>query len=207
METDENTGIDLSLYLDAFNTIVSAMKSLDREDRIRLLTAIAVLFDLPLPSARSMPSRIGEAPLNPIASTTGSFSEDRSQSPKEFLFEKQPQTDMDRVACLAYYLAHYRGTPHFKTLDISKLNTEAAQLKFSNATKTVDNALRAGLLVPASKGQKQLSAAGERYVQALPDKTAARAALVRARPKRRIKMKGSDEHSEESSDSDESSDQ
>ena len=55
-----------------------------------------------------------------------SFSDRQELSPKEFLFQKQPKTDVERVACLAYYLTHYRGTPHFKTVDISKLNTEAA---------------------------------------------------------------------------------
>jgi len=46
-------------------------------------------------------------------------------SPKDFLLEKQPRTDVERIACLAYYLTHYRATPHFKTIDLSILNTEA----------------------------------------------------------------------------------
>lgn len=53
--------------------------------------------------------------------------------PKEFMVQKRPRTDIERVACLGFYLTHYRDTPHFKTLDISKLNTEAAQPKFTNA--------------------------------------------------------------------------
>lgn len=115
------------------------------------------------------------------------FSEDRTQSPKDFLRDKQPFTDIDRVACLAYYLAHYRDTPHFKTLDISKLNTEAAQIKLSNPTYTVDNAARAGLLVPAAKGTKQISTMGELYVQALPDREAAKSVLANTRTRRRGK--------------------
>jgi hypothetical protein len=105
-------------------------------------------------------------------------------SPKEFLLEKQPRTDVERVACLAYYLTHYREMPHFKTLDLSKLNTEAAQPKFSNAANSTNNAVKRGYLVPATKGQRQLSAAGERFVQALPDRDAAKAAMTSARPKR-----------------------
>ena len=46
--------------------------------------------------------------------------------------------------------------PHFRTVDISKLNTEAAQIKFANAAYTVTNATNAGFLVPAGKGNKQL---------------------------------------------------
>jgi hypothetical protein len=90
-----------------------------------------------------------------------SFSEDRTISPKQFMLEKQPRTDVEKVACLAYYLTHYRDTPHFKTLDISKLNTEAAQIKFANPTVAVNNSEKQNYLVAATKGSKQLSALGE----------------------------------------------
>ncbi len=103
--------------------------------------------------------------------------------------EKQPQTDVERVACLAYYLTHYRDTPHFKTLDLGKLNTEAAQPKFSNSTYASNNALKMGYLAPATKGQRQLSAAGEQFVTALPDRDAARSAMAKARPRRHARKK------------------
>jgi hypothetical protein len=106
-------------------------------------------------------------------------------SPKEFLYEKRPVTDVDKIACLAYYLTHYRSSPYFKTFDLSQLNTEAAQIKFSNPAHAVDNATKAGLLVPAVKGQKQISAVGELYVQALPDRMAARAAIEGSRRRRK----------------------
>src|SRR5207248_8085715 len=92
------------------------------------------------------------------------FSDRSELSPKQFLFQKQPRTDVERVACLAYYLTHYRATSHFKTIDISQLNTEAAQVKFSNTAYAVVNAMNAGFLASAGKGFKQLSAMGERYV-------------------------------------------
>lgn len=94
---------------------------------------------------------------------------------------------MERVTCLAYYLTQYREQRYFKTLDISKLNTEAAQIKFSNPAKAVDNATSYGYLAPATKGNKQISAGGELFVDALPDRDAARAAMLNARPRRRAK--------------------
>jgi hypothetical protein len=103
------------------------------------------------------------------------------------MFEKQPRTDVDKVACLAYYLSHYRDTPHFRTLDISKLNTEAAQVKFSNPAVAVDNAVKRNFLVPAPKGNKQLSTLGEQFVQALPDRDKAKAIIVTARPRRKAR--------------------
>jgi hypothetical protein len=103
------------------------------------------------------------------------------------MLEKRPVTDVERIVCLAYYLTHYRETRHFKTLDLSKLNTDAAQIKFSNAAKAVDNAAAAGLLVPAGKGNKQISALGEIYVQSLPDREAAKAAVAHGRPRRKTR--------------------
>ena len=110
-------------------------------------------------------------------------------APKEFVLQKQPRTDVERVACLAFYLTHYRNMPHFKTIDISKLNTEAAQSKMSNAAVAVDNATKTGYLAPATKGTKQISAPGEVFVQALPDREAAKAAMDRIRPRKRKSRK------------------
>ena len=100
------------------------------------------------------------------------------------MFQKQPTTDLQKVACLAYYLSHFRDMSHFKTTDISKLNTEAAQIKFANASATIRNAVQAGYLTAATKGMKQLTAAGEKFVEALPDQVVAKEAMSRARPKR-----------------------
>ena len=89
------------------------------------------------------------------------------------------------MACLAYYLTHYRNAKHFKTLSLSKLNTEAAQRKFANPSQVAANAIKANLIVPApQKGFRQLSAMGEQYVEALPDHEQARAVQRKFRPKR-----------------------
>ena len=176
-----------SLEADTLSEIVRALQALTPEGRQRVLAAVSVFLGISLNPGYSKQI---SAPDTDPPSRSPRFSEDRTPSPKEFLHEKRPQTDVDRIACLAYYLAHYLGTPHFKTLDLSKLNTEAAQLKFSNAAKAVENATRAGLLVQALKGAKQLSALGELYVQALPDKDAARSAVAHARRPRKKSRKG-----------------
>jgi len=98
--------------------------------------------------------------------------------------EKLARTDIERVACLAYYLTHYRDAPHFKTIDISKLNTEAAQIKLSNPTVAVNNAAAKGLLASASGGNKQISAVGEEFVAALPDRDLAKTVLQKIRTRR-----------------------
>jgi hypothetical protein len=173
---------DMTAEVEALQEIFQALRPLDREAQLRLLDTLAAFFGS---STRrvlsSSPSRVGDStgPAYP------SFSSDLSISPKDFLLEKQPRTDVERVACLAYYLTHYRDMPHFKTLDVSKLNTEAAQPKFSNTANSVNNAVKRGYLVPASKGYRQLSAQGEQFVQALPDRDAARQVMATLRPRRR----------------------
>jgi hypothetical protein len=174
--------------LKAFSIIVEALSPLDPADRTRLLETISHFFGLPSPgqSHASTPSHAASfsAPHHGALVREGPFSTDRSDSPKQFLLEKQPKTDVERVACLAYYLTHFREIPHFRTLEISKLNTEAAQPKFSNAHYSLQNAMAMGYLAAATKGNKQISAAGERFVQLLPDREAARAAMNSLRNRR-----------------------
>jgi hypothetical protein len=169
---------------DVLSRVVHAFHELPPEAQQRVLNAVVAFLGLPVGGQSSRytvgaPSGQEQQPAAPR------FSENRAPTPKAFLFEKRPTTDVERITCLAYYLTHYLGTPHFKTLDLSKLNTDAAQLKFSNPAQAVDNATKAGFLVPAAKGAKQLSVLGEQYVQALPDREAARASVAHGRPKRR----------------------
>jgi hypothetical protein len=173
---------------EALTSLVRVLQKLSPEARTRVLGAVVTFLAIP-PVRGLSTAHAGALPTGGAQERADvpRFSEDRTPSPKDFLFEKRPQTDVERITCLGYYLTHYRDTPHFKTLDISKLNTEAAQLKLSNAAYAVDNATKAGMLVPASKGAKQLSHLGELYVQALPDRAAARAAIAHVRPKKRGK--------------------
>ncbi len=170
--------------LEALQALLTALQRLPSEARTRVLHTVATFFGV---SPNVSPQWAAAPPTDVDSDTLQSraFSSDRSPSPKDFLFSKKPQTDVERVACLAYYLTHYRDTPHFKTLALSKLNTEAAQLKLSNAAYATANATRTGFLVPASKGMKQLSVVGEIYVEALPDRAAAKAAVSESKLKRR----------------------
>jgi len=144
-------------------------------------TFFGITASLGTSDSRASQQRTGEE-VKPSAAFR--FSEGQEPGPKEFLHGKQPVTDIERVACLAYYLTHFRSMRHFKTKDISELNREAAQRPFSNAAFAVVNATNGGMLVPSIKGAKQLSASGEQFVQALPDRQAAREALDRVKWRR-----------------------
>jgi hypothetical protein len=172
--------------------IIAALRRLSPESRKRVLDTVGTFFgDNVIFNFGARPH-----PASPHSAGTGSSgpSEPQPVHAKHFITDKAPKTDVERVACLAYYLTHYANAPHFKTVDLSRLNTEAAQPKFSNAAVAVENATKMGYLVPAIKGHKQISAAGERFVQALPDREAAKQAMsaVRSRMKRRNSTKKND---------------
>ncbi len=170
---------------EALSAIVKILKELEPEAQRRVLQSVNTFLGLPIQD--QVPSHYLESlPASRTVAGKG-FSSDRTLSPKDFLRDKHPVTDIERVACLAYYLAYYRDTPHFKTVDISALNTESAQPKFSNPSVAVDNARAQGYLVPATKGNKQLSAAGEKFVELLPDREAAREAFRTFRSRRSSK--------------------
>jgi hypothetical protein len=172
---------ELDLLSEVLPEVISAFKRLDEDGRRKLFRTIDAFFGFDSEGRGRATTR------TPVETAPGRFSKDHPISAKEFLLQKQPRSDVERIACLAYYLTYYRDQPHFKTLDISKLNTEAAQIKFSNPTLSVNNAATMGYLVQASKGNKQISAPGELFVAALPDRAAAQAAMANARPKRKSK--------------------
>src|SRR5262249_5374315 len=89
-------------------------------------------------------------------------------TPKNFLAQKDPKTDAQRITCLAYYLTHYKATPQFKTKELTALNTEAAQPKLSNPAVAVNNAAGSKYLSAAGGGKKQITVNGEKLVEALP---------------------------------------
>jgi hypothetical protein len=171
---------------DVIARVIAALSELDPQEQARALRAITSFFDhAPIPAQQSSPARAADPA---VASVVGAFSADRRPTAKAFLHEKQPRTDVERMACLGYYLAHFRDLPQFKTDDLTKLNTEAAQAKFSNASFAAANALKTGYLAPGDKGKRQLSATGERFVEALPDRDAARRIMAaRASRKRRAR--------------------
>lgn len=184
MNDEAHVVTDSAAEFSALQTVISALQPLSPEARSRIVDATRTFLKLSPSVESSAPAR---ASHSLVPDVRPSFSDDTTMSPKDFLLEKQPRTDVERIACLAYYLTHFRNTPHFKTLDLSKLNTESAQPKFANAANSTSNAVKMHYLVPSTKGQKQLSAAGERFVLALPDRDTAKSAMTSIKPRRRVK--------------------
>ena len=167
----------------AFQQVTNVLLPLEKDLRERTYATVGTFFGYAAPEVGLTNAGAGRT-AGERSPPDVSIAPHEPPSAKDFLLQKQPNTDVERVACLAYYLAQYRSTRHFKTADISKLNTEAAQNAFTNASYAVRNAHKAGLLAPVSRGMKQLSAQGERYVDELPDQAAAKAVMQKRKPKR-----------------------
>lgn len=122
----------------------------------------------------------------PLAVVDEQSDEDNFGSPREFMFDKKPKTDVERMACLGFYLTYARDLKEFNTRDLTALNQEAAGIKFTNPTRSVNNATsRNHYFAPGNRGKKQLSPIGEQVVRALPDRDAVRQALAEHQPRRR----------------------
>ena len=162
---------------ETLKTVIDALKVLPDDSRERILKTILTYFDYGYSGA--MQSLLSLSPVSASASSTRepSFGDRSPLSPKDFLHQKSPRTDVERITCLAYYLTNYREMKHFKTEDISALNTEAAQIKLSNPSFTIRNAVQAGLLASAVGTSKQISMHGEKVVIALPDRDKVREVL------------------------------
>ena len=171
-----------------FDEIAKKLLPLDPYSRLRVYRTLGTLFSLEDSYPKIATNTDGQVPAN--LAREPRFTRSEKLTPKEFLLQKKPNTNVGRVACLAYYLEHYRDIQQFKPIDINKLNTEAAQTKLSNASYAVRDAVNAGYLAAATKGMKQLSAEGGQYVEALPDRNAAKARRPRGKSRRSRRKTG-----------------
>lgn len=190
--------VNAGAELNAMQASFEVLSPLEADVRGR---AVRWLLDaLGMNDQKFMPTSLDAAPSTFAGASPGTGSANTSEealTPRAFMSQKKPKSLVERMACLAYYLDHFRSTPHFKTGDLVQLNTEAAAPKFSNPSRDADNADRQnGYLVTAGKGLKQITPRGEAVVEALPDRDAVSSAL-RENP---YKVRRSRESSKRSSD-------
>jgi hypothetical protein len=123
------------------NEIMLKLSNHDEAGRGRILDAVLTYFGhAPAPGRSITSGSAASARQQPLGESGTARTQLNAQTPKEFMAEKQPLKDVERVACLGYFLAHYRDQAHFKTIDLTKLNTEAAQKTMSNPAQAVKNA-------------------------------------------------------------------
>jgi hypothetical protein len=186
--------------LESLKTVLHALEPLDETQRSFVLKTVAERMNISMPNGfasaggqertgRTSPAA-GAMPTAGAGGATGSGELLGGQTAKQFLKVKMPKTDVQRIACLAYYLTQAKSQSHFKTLDLTKLNTEAGGTPFSNASLAVGNATSLSkFLGSVGQGKKQITALGEDVVAALPDQEAVKAVLAAQRKPRKKRTK------------------
>ena len=169
-----------------------AIKGLEAEEQERILDWLRRKIGLPSPHPIT---GAGNGPATASVGATAGLSvamtpqdSDTGPTPKAFMAAKRPASDVERIACLGFFLGEYRGSNAFKTADLTKLNTLAAQPRIGNISQAVKNAMYGpGYITAAGGGKRQLTARGEALVRALPDRTAVKSAIEAypVRPSRR----------------------
>jgi hypothetical protein len=172
----------------ALVAVVDALEPLNDADRQWVLQSAANKFSVAIQQAAGSAGggAGGGQPGTAGNSGGGAQTPIKQLDAKTFMKNKNPNSETQRVACLAYYLNHASDVQAFKTADITKLNKDARGPDF-NATRAIDNASRAtcGFLSAIGKGQKQLTAFGEEIVEALPSQEAVRELEATRKPGKR----------------------
>ncbi|WP_433292465.1 hypothetical protein ACQP2F_28080 [Actinoplanes sp. CA-030573] len=158
-EHDHPEDGDWKAELRAMEILRDTLEPLPPEVQKRAVEWLITGLGLPIGLAPATVPTNGSGPADPSAGT-------RLETPKAFMSWKKPTNAAERIACLAYYLTHQRGLPHFKVGDITTLNTEAALAKFGNASRDLHNAeTSSGYVVSAGAGGlKQITSRGDALV-------------------------------------------
>jgi hypothetical protein len=161
LHTEGRSCMEAAAELAAMEKALTALEGLDQEGRERtvmwLASALGVRVGGAIPAAATPAAGVQVGSLD-------------ASSPKQFLAAKKPRTAVERVTCLAFFMAHAREKPHFKTSDLSQLNLEAAGPPFSNISQAAKDAVKAYYLASAGKQNRQITPLGEAVVTALPDR-------------------------------------
>lgn len=161
---------------EALGKVLAALASLDAKQRVWVIAS--AVSNLGIAATLPTPTGTGGAGAGGIATSAAIIPGQPGSNAhaRAFLRQKAPTNKVQQVACLAYYLTHFKEIPHFKTTDLSQMNTDAGGARIGNLTQAANNALHlSGYLAPAGGGRKQLSAYGEDVVNALPDPSAVKA--------------------------------
>src|SRR6266404_8451595 len=103
--------------LKVFNQIVSNLSPLSSAAKRKVLETVIKFLEVDMPPFGAQIAERKPGVVSASDAVPRPFSDKEDISVKEFLMQKEPRTDVERVACLAYFLTHYRNTPEFSTVD------------------------------------------------------------------------------------------
>jgi hypothetical protein len=158
----------------AVQVIMEALDPLDPASREAALKMAMIGLAFELPANPGVTAPVGVTP----AAATAASANPTAPDPRSFMRSKNPLSDVERVACLAYYLTHVENRKTFRNRDLVRVNL-AADGPQLNMRMAAQNAMRQnGYLASAAGVARQITTRGERVVEALPNRDAVKQALM-----------------------------
>lgn len=161
----------------ALVAVVKALEPLTEHERSWVLQSAATRWGNAAPISPISGQGTG-AQLPPTGSLLSASGDTQSalasQNVRSFVRLKQPANDVQRVACLVYFLTHTQNKLGFTSKEITQAHTDSGGSAI-NMTRALDNATRqTRYLSSRGRKEKQLTPLGEDAVNALPSQEAVR---------------------------------
>lgn len=154
--------------LEALGIICEALERVEEPKRLWVLQTAVSRMGAGVQDVAGGPS----SPPGSVPTPLAGLPSGATTSVRNFIRVKRPASDVQHVACLAYFLTHQRQQPEFKKKDIEAVHRESGGPSM-DLHRALDNATRFnGYLSPVGGGKKQISTKGEDVVAALPDQEA-----------------------------------
>lgn len=159
------------------NEIYALLDGVSEQDAVKVLTSVSTLLGLNLRTRLHHDENQGDFSDAEQGERTAHKKPASSSNAKVFFDEKDPQTKGEEFAVAAKYrIENGLGDSHTKE-DLKEVIKTKAKRSFNdkNFHRDIDNAIRQAkfFLKDDGKGQYMLSIIGEKFVDALPDRSAA----------------------------------
>jgi hypothetical protein len=120
--------------------VINTLQPLMADERAQVLNAAAALYAVQLSSPR-------QSHAQPALQQASSPAHSRPEGQKpvsvgEFLREKSPATNAQRIACFAYFREHFEGHEHFSKSDLSGYFAAARVSKPGNYDRDYSSAVK-----------------------------------------------------------------
>jgi hypothetical protein len=172
---------------EALKSVIAAIRDLEPTMRNWVLQSAANMWQITVNPAMGATGATGNPVINSIA---GNPSPDvatalAAKDVRAFIRLKKPDTDIERVACLGYFIVKTTGAAGFSAKEVKQAHVDSGGSAM-NFPRALDNATRRSKYL-SNRGprEKQLTTLGEDVVEALPNREAV--ANLKHKPARKRK--------------------
>lgn len=157
MSEDNSTAVSAAAI-----SVINILQSLTTDERAQVLNAAAALYAVQLLEPRK--SHAHQSAVQQASSSAHSRSDgQKPMSVGEFLREKSPATNAQRIACFAYFREHFEGHEHFVKSDLSGYFAAARVPKPGNYDRDYSSAVKENW-IHDSGAESYLTQTGEAVV-------------------------------------------